>query len=56
MNNIVEELKVVEEKYKDRVTSFGEVNISDMARDCRVEIERLQSIILDLTVVSETGE
>lgn len=35
-------LKQVEEKYKIRFTPTGEVNISEMARDCIDTIEALQ--------------
>lgn len=35
-------LKQVEEKYKIRFTPTGEVNISEMARDCIDTIESLQ--------------
>ena len=36
-------LKQVEEKYKIRFTPTGEVNISEMARDCIGTIEALQA-------------
>ena len=41
--DIVEELKDVEKRYQGRLTHTGEVNISSLARDCRMEIERLKS-------------
>ena len=43
MNDLVRELRIIEEQYKNRVYSTCEIRICDMAKDCADEIERLQS-------------
>lgn len=43
MENIVRELRNVQEKYKNVVTDTFGVRISDMAKDCADAIESLQA-------------
>jgi hypothetical protein len=43
MADIIRQLRYIQEKYKNDIVSTGRVVISDLARDCANEIERLQS-------------
>jgi len=54
--NIIQELRNVEEKYKNSQTAFAEVRISDMAFDCRKEIEKLRGDKERLQRVIEENE
>ena len=46
MTDIIRQLRYIQEKYKNDIVSTGRVVISDLARDCANEIERLQKEIL----------
>jgi hypothetical protein len=46
--DLIRNLTQVEEKYKNRVTGFGEICISDMAEDCRKCVERLLARVEEL--------
>lgn len=44
-DEILKDLNRVIEKYKDKVFCTGELNYVDMAKSCKLEIERLNNII-----------
>jgi len=43
MTDIIRQLRYIQEEYKNDIVSTGRVVISDLARDCANEIERLQA-------------
>ena len=43
MADIIRQLRYIQEEYKNDIVSTGRVVISDLARDCANEIERLQA-------------
>ena len=46
--DIIQNLRYTEKKYANKTYDFGELNISNMARDCRREIERLMEANIKL--------
>ena len=47
-DEILKDLNRVIEKYKDKVFCTGELNYVDMAKSCKLEIERLNNIMTEL--------